>query len=204
MLTVLQRCGEHIATIADEGNKKTQRVLRGIDKGGDLADAVGQGVERIASVVEGLERFTQLDASDRELVDVRENLDTAIAVLGHPIERSYASEVLQVSCYPARLNQVFLAILENAVTAIDHTQSVRASVVVVDDCVVVEIADDGVGIATNDLNGIFQVGFSKKEGRMGMRLGLPIAKQQVEEIGGTITIDSTEGQGTTVGVALPG
>ena len=49
---------------------------------------------------------------------------------------------------------------------------------------------------------IFDLGFTRKAERVGLRLGLPMSKRSVEEIGGQRTVESVEGKGTTVRMAL--
>src|SRR5262245_6162659 len=67
--------------------------------------------------------------------------------------------------------------------------------------VAIVIADRGAGIDRADLPRIFDPYFTTKRGGTG--LGLPIAKNIVEGLGGTITVDSTPGQGTQIRIELP-
>ena len=50
---------------------------------------------------------------------------------------------------------------------------------------------------------IFQLGLTRKAGRIGLRLGLPISKRTIEEMGGQLTLESVEEEGTTVRMTLP-
>ncbi|PYR33450.1 MAG: hypothetical protein DMF93_25260, partial [Acidobacteria bacterium] len=65
----------------------------------------------------------------------------------------------------------------------------------------IAVADQGVGIAPNDLAQIFDPYFTTKRGGTG--LGLPIAKNIVEGLGGTIAVTSALGAGTEILVDLP-
>ena len=67
--------------------------------------------------------------------------------------------------------------------------------------VVVEVQDDGPGIPLEVRERIFEVFYSSRGGGTG--LGLPIARQIIERHGGTIEVDSVEGQGTTFRIRLP-
>jgi len=67
--------------------------------------------------------------------------------------------------------------------------------------VVVEIGDTGIGMDEEALRKIFEPYFSTKA--TGTGLGLTIAKRNVELIGGTISVSSERGAGTTVTIALP-
>ena len=66
---------------------------------------------------------------------------------------------------------------------------------------VLEVQDEGPGIAAEAIERIFEVFYSSRGGGTG--LGLPIAKQIVERHGGTIEVDSVEGEGTTFRIRLP-
>jgi signal transduction histidine kinase len=61
-----------------------------------------------------------------------------------------------------------------------------------------------VGIPEDRLHEVFDFGFTQKNGRVGLRLGLPMSKLTVDELGGEISIQSVPGQGTSVHLRLPG
>ena len=63
------------------------------------------------------------------------------------------------------------------------------------------VADHGAGIAPSDLAHIFDPYFTTKRGGTG--LGLPIAKNIVEGLGGTISVTSAPGRGTEIRIDLP-
>ena len=65
----------------------------------------------------------------------------------------------------------------------------------------VEVSDSGAGIRPSDLERIFEPFFTTKPSGTG--LGLPIAKQIIEMHGGTVTVQSREGSGTTIRILLP-
>ena len=71
------------------------------------------------------------------------------------------------------------------------------------DPIEVRIEDDGHGIPNEELPSIFEFGFDKRGDRVSMRVGLPRSKQTIDELGGTIEIESTVGAGTSVVVRLP-
>jgi signal transduction histidine kinase len=66
--------------------------------------------------------------------------------------------------------------------------------------VAVSIADSGLGIEPEDLSRIFDPYFTTR--RAGTGLGLPIAKNIVDGLGGAITVASTPGTGTTIRIEL--
>lgn len=103
---------------------------------------------------------------------------------------------------PLRMREVLLNLLTNAIrhSPAGSTVSVRAHAA--GDTAVVEVRDDGSGIAPDDLPRIFDR-FHRGSRSTGSGLGLAISKNLVEAHGGTIAAESTPGQGTTVRVTVP-
>jgi signal transduction histidine kinase len=205
MTTAMNKASELLAASepAKEPSKEQKRALRSLKAGLSLSDTIDEAVDRIASTVAGLKRFVNLDAAERADIDVRQSLDGAIAILGCTLERNYDDPLPDVRCAPMRLNHVLLELLQNAVNAVGREGRIHVTVQRDADGVVVRIEDDGPGIPEDELKKIFDVGFAHSGGRVAMKLGLPMAKRHVEEIGGTLSIDSSADAGTTVRVSLP-
>ena len=96
------------------------------------------------------------------------------------------------------LKEVLLNVLENARLA--HASSVTAGVEVHNGRVNIAVKDDGSGISPDVLPKIFEPHFSTRTSGSG--LGLAISRRLVEGWGGEITVESAQGVGTTVTVAL--
>jgi signal transduction histidine kinase len=69
--------------------------------------------------------------------------------------------------------------------------------------VVIEIIDNGTGITADDLSRVMETFFTTKSWGKGTGLGLPICRRIVEAHGGSLSIESEPGQGTTVRIVLP-
>jgi signal transduction histidine kinase len=98
-------------------------------------------------------------------------------------------------------------LLDNAIRNTPPGGSVTATIREDEDGVVMTIADTGVGIASRDLDRIFERFYRVDRARSretgGTGLGLSIVKHVVENHGGTISVDSELGRGTTFAVWLP-
>jgi signal transduction histidine kinase len=108
-----------------------------------------------------------------------------------------------VTCFPGRLNQVFLNVLVNARQAVEPDGEIRVSSRREGETVHVAIADNGCGIAKADLARVFDPGFTTKGVGVGTGLGLAICYQIIEEHAGKILVDSEVGRGTTVTLVIP-
>lgn len=108
---------------------------------------------------------------------------------------------------PARLRQLFLVLLDNAVRYSKSKGAVKVELGSAEGEVRVSVTDRGIGIPPEELEGIFERfrrgGSASAMNEEGLGLGLPVAKAIVEAHKGRIEMASRPGQGTTVTVALP-
>ena len=118
------------------------------------------------------------------------------------------SSLPRVTTDPERLRAALINILTNARHAVRaaHLDEHRASVTVRtrgngNGHVVISISDRGVGIASEDMPHIFDPYFTTR--RAGTGLGLPISKNIIEGLGGTLAVDSELGVGTEIRIDLP-
>ena len=165
--------------------------------------------ERISNIIESLRQFVGLDEAERKPFDVRKSVDISLRLLEFSlgarveVKRDYPATLRPVLCYPVRLNRVFLNLLQNSIQAIEGTGVIRVSVSEGVDGIEVEITDSGSGISQDRIAEVFKFEFAPKGRRVGMRMGLPVSKRTIEELGGSLSLESSEGEGTTVKVKLP-
>lgn len=209
---LLARVRPYLEVPAGLGDAEAQRLLGASGASGALIGAMQKSGERIEALVTGIERFVSLDEGRLKALDVREGIDGALTLLSPAlgqgikaikVTRNYPEHAPRVQCDPARLNQVFLSVLENAVAACDDGGDIAIDVRRDNGHVEIAVRDTGCGIEAERLPGLFDVGFTRKNGRVAMRLGLPSSKRAIEELGGSIAVESELGRGTCVSIALP-
>jgi len=172
-----------------------------------------QGSDRVRTIVRDMRAFSRRDDHDlRVPLQVEKVLEQALAMAGVDL-RHRARIVRQFSAVPpvlaneTRLAQVFLNLLINAGQAIpegridDH--AVRLCIRESAGSVEVLVADDGAGIAPEDLRRVFHPFYTTKPVGKGTVLGLFICDGIVRGLGGSIAIESIQGKGTKVRVRLP-
>ena len=106
----------------------------------------------------------------------------------------------------ARLGQVFLNLVHNAVKFSPNGGRVTISVVDAGDELVASVRDEGVGIPRSAISRIFERFYKVDRARVrggGTGLGLSIARHVVDQHGGRIWVESEEGRGSTFSFALP-
>ncbi len=118
------------------------------------------------------------------------------------MERDFA-ETGRIECFPGQLSQVFMNLLVNAVQAIEDEGTIRIHTRGSEEGVVVSIEDTGIGIPPENLDSLFEPGFTTKGSRVGMGIGLLISREIVTRHGGRIDVTSTPGSGSTFSVHLP-
>ncbi|HLP87112.1 MAG TPA: ATP-binding protein [Nostocaceae cyanobacterium] len=178
------------------------------------------GTKRIQQVVTSLKTFSHLDESELKEVDIHKNIDTILEIiqgrfsaqLNCPVIEIYKDydQLPLVECYAAKLNQVFLNILTNAIDAIEEKKQhpnpqIRINTKLLKNhCVLICIADNGVGISAETQRRIFDPFFTTKPIGKGTGLGLSVSYQIiVQEHHGKIQCISTPGTGTEFQIEIP-
>jgi signal transduction histidine kinase len=167
------------------------------------------GAERIRDVVQNLRVFSRLDEAEFKKIDLHEGIESTIRLLSRYYNsgqvillRDYA-ELPPVSCYAGQLNQVWMNLLVNAAQSVGDVGEVRITTRLEAETVTVCISDTGGGIAPDILNKIFDPFFTTKPVGEGTGLGLSISYGIIERHGGSITVTSEPGQGTSFTVTIP-
>lgn len=178
-----------------------------------LNDAL-EAAERVRQIVRDLRIFARSeDQAAEQPTDIHKVLEAASRMASHELRHRATlkcdfGSVPLVRGSESRLGQVFLNLIVNAAqampvgTAADNEIRLATSVDA-DGRVVIEVADTGVGIPADKLDRVFDPFFTTKPAGVGTGLGLAICHRIVSELGGTITVHSTVGKGTTFRVILP-
>jgi len=175
-------------------------------------------VSRMTHIVDNLLLLAQLDSKQailrRDPVDLGEVAKQAAAELepigadkGVTVRGAMLEPGVRVSGDEVALRRVFMNLLENGVKYGREGSEVKVTVWREGSSARVEIADTGVGIPAESLPHLFDRFYRVDRGRsrspVGHGLGLSITRSLVEAHGGTITVASREGVGTTFHVTLP-
>src|SRR5947199_3074538 len=141
----------------------------------------------------------------RPLERVREVLAGEIQKRRVQVEVEDRSGGARVRIDPAQMNQLLLNLAQNAFNAAEEAGRrpwLRLAASRQGPSVLLELADNGVGMTAEEQEKIFDLFYSTRKGGTG--LGLAIAERIAGAHGGRLTVRSTKGLGTTVAVELPG
>lgn len=178
-------------------------------RAGELVARAFKSIERLNDTVTGALRVARSGRIQPRRLDLVAVLDAAIHNAGPELEsrsvtleRLYASDdPVELIGDPAALEQVFLNLLLNAAHAAPEGGTVRVRITRGDDAVQVRIIDNGDGIPPEVRKHVLEPFYSTRE--HGSGLGLPITERIVTAHGGTLTIETDVGTGTSVCVRLP-
>ena len=165
-------------------------------------------IERIDAIVKGLMDFarpTALNLTQQSLAPVlKAVLDLMEANLAHhkiALVLDLSTVTPEIQFDSDKLKQAFMNVVLNAMEAMPQSGTLKVSTIADEDKVGIKVVDTGIGIPEEDLARLFEPFFTKKT--RGTGLGLANVKRILEEHGGSVEIDSTLGEGTTVLMWLP-
>ena len=186
------------------------------------------GCDRIRGISTSLRTFSRADKDYKVRFNIHEGIDSTILILKHRLkanEHHPAIEVVtdygnlpEIECFPGQLNQVFMNLLANAIDALEESnqgrsfEDLKANPYCIkvrtslsgDRHIKIQIADNGAGMTEAVKQRIFDHLFTTKAVGKGTGLGLAIARQIVVEThGGTIEVNSHQGEGTEFEIVLP-
>ena len=193
-----------------EGGLEDEKVNR------DFLSRASHGVDRLIKIVEDLDLITKLESGVMDLrlnrILLREVVEEAMEdVELQAREKGIAlldqvPEDLSVLGDRDRLLQVFVNLFVNGVNYGRPGGHCTVSVDDLDERVLVEVSDNGIGISEEHLPRLFErfyrVGKSRSRNEGGSGLGLAIVKHIVDAHGQTITVKSEEGRGSTFAFTL--
>lgn len=163
---------------------------------------------RVSEIVLSLKNFARLDEADLQKADIHEGIDTTLTLVEHALKNRIEvikdyGDIPKINCYPNQLNQVFMNLLVNAAHAIEGKGFIKIKTSSNQDKVEIEVSDNGRGIASKNLEKIFDPGYTTKSRGVGTGLGLSISYNIIQKHNGEIEVESEEGKGTTFTIVLP-
>jgi len=176
-----------------------------------LVDSVLGSVDRCGAITKRLLGFARHIEVSIQPVRIQDVIEEVLSFLTKEAEyRSIKVSVDMPAAVPVfesdrgKLQQIFLNLINNAFQAMKDGGRLDIRIVMQGpDKVIVSVRDDGCGIPAADLKRVFDPFFSTKTKKGGTGLGLSITYGLVQELGGTLRVESALGKGTTFYVTFP-
>ncbi len=206
---------ENLETILVENASYLSKVNpQRLQRANDIFNDALDGLNRMRDLVLDLKNFSRLEEADMKPANINSCIDSALKILHHQIKNTVLlvknyGPLPDMLCFPAKLNQVILNLVNNAIYACEKRYgNSQKGVITIEtrkqgDLAVIKISDNGTGIAPEHLNKIFDPFFTTKEVGKGTGLGLSITYKIVQEHKGNIRVVSKQGEGTTFIIELP-
>ena len=174
---------------------------------------VDSEVHRCKRIVDGLLDFSRPRPATKTRLNINNVIEQTLFLLKHHARFKKLNVTTELSPAitdlvhgnPEQLVQVFMALLLNAVDAMEERGTVilRSRVVPGDRVVIAEVADEGHGIPRSEVTKIFEPFYTTKPPGRGTGLGLSICYGIIAEHGGRIDVDSAAGRGSVFRITLP-
>jgi signal transduction histidine kinase len=185
----------------------------------EILQIVAKQSSHLKNMIDQILIFSRLEANKQPLRieefpvhkildDLRDTFEFLCKQKDLALKWDLSREVHILKTDPERFKEIISNLLQNAVKYTDNGSiSVRLTRLT-NDAVAIEVSDTGIGIARHHLANIFDPFMqahktSSENSRGGIGLGLSIVKKHIEQIKGTIAVESELGQGTTFKVVLP-
>ncbi len=171
---------------------------------------VEEEIARCKRITTGMLSFVRKSSPERKAVDLRSLIDRALEIVGFQgrlkevqVEKRFAPADHAVFGSDGELIQVFLAVITNALDAMNEKGSLTIDTIAENGRITVTIGDTGQGISQDNINRIFDPFFTTRADQGGTGLGLAIARKIVLGHSGDIHASAEEGTGATLTISLP-
>jgi PAS domain S-box-containing protein len=181
-----------------------------------LLTMIEQESERLAGIIDQILVSAKLDRGDlhlsRQTCNLRDLCESVLASAGIRASSTHtlaldAPATVSIECDPARLQQVLANLVDNALKYSPEGGRIELRVRPSGETVAIEVADEGIGISPEAqarvFDKFFRVDPEMTSGIGGSGLGLYISQEIARIMGGTITLHSRRGGGSTFTLALP-
>lgn len=178
-----------------------------------LLDGIDEGASRTTEIVQSLRTFSRTDEKVLKLIDINKAVLNTLILLrssipSHIEVKPVLNKLQLLNCYPGKINQVLMNIINNGIQAIKAKKQQDNECITImttdhTDNITIEITDTGIGMSNEVKQRIFEPFFTTKAVGEGTGLGLSIVFGIVEDHHGTIDIASEPGNGTKFTITLP-
>ncbi len=176
-----------------------------------MTEAMIDATARIFDLIAAIKDYSYMDQAPIQEISIPQAIESTLAMLGSrlngiAVERRFDPDLPTISAYGSELNQVWMALLENAIDAIEarggRDGRITITATVSGALLLTEIWDNGQGIPPELRDRIFEPFFTTRAPGQGLGLGLDTAQRIVSKHRGGIQVQSTPGE-TCFQVRLP-
>lgn len=177
----------------------------------ELVERINSEAQRLSLMSRGILTFGRLDGGEAAEADINLVLRDVAQLLSYEIRKrsvilheEFDHKIPLLLIDAARVKQVFINLIMNAIQAMGVGGVLTVRTLSINDTSCdITISDTGHGISEANLEKIFEPFFTTKKSGEGTGLGLYVTREIVKSLGGTISVESSPGQGTSFTVSFP-
>lgn len=222
----LASLGKLSATVAHELNNPLEGILtysrliskklKSLNGNGEVSslikylDLISDETSRCGKIVKDLLLFSHKEEetfAEENLISI---IEKSITIIDHhlemhniKLEKDFSSDEIIIECNAQKIQQAFIALLMNAIEAMNNPGKIIIKAETENNNAVVRIKDEGTGISEKDLPHIFEPFYSTKEAEKGTGLGLAVTYGIITNHSGKLSVEETSPKGTTFKIELP-
>ncbi|MBF0297861.1 MAG: PAS domain S-box protein [Oligoflexia bacterium] len=177
-----------------------------------LIEGIKNATNRIMCIVNGIRTYAHPDTEHIENVDIHECIYEILHIVKNIykkeniiLETNFLANDYFIKANIGKIQQVIMNIVSNARDALigKSNGQIKITTTNKDGKLLIEIADNGTGIPKNIISKLFDPFFTTKAPGKGTGLGLSICHTIINSFGGSISVESAEGLGTSFKIVLP-
>jgi PAS domain S-box-containing protein len=188
-----------------------RQILRSVSSGDhrhDKADVIVNEVMRLEKILTDVVDFSRPATPNKLPMSIDAVVDQVTGFVRPQLKdrniqlvRAQKTPVPQIAADPAQIKQALLNIVKNAIEAVEQNGTITINTWCDGRTVAVDVVDTGPGIVDYVLENMYDLFYTTKQGGSG--LGLAITRKIIEDHRGSLSVQSTPGEGTTFTVQLP-
>ncbi|HDG98649.1 MAG TPA: sensor histidine kinase, partial [Desulfobacterales bacterium] len=202
-----------LSDLKDSGQIKGSKDLVELE---ESMDQIRLQIDRCARITQSILQFGRQSEPSFEEIDLRAWIPQVTAMIskkasvhGIKLGHEISDHIPRINGDPAQLQQVLINLLNNAMDAVLSRHGTEGGEIIVGAAkkdkgrIVIWVKDNGIGISPENLKNVFRPFFTTKPPGKGTGLGLSVCYGIIENMGGTIEVESEKGVGTTFIITLP-
>ncbi len=174
------------------------------DEGKEIFGTIDRSIEYSNKIVDDLLEYSREVRLQLEAATPKSMVEDVLSLMQTPTNvgvTNLAEDAPVVKVDVGKMSRVFVNLVKNAFDAMPNGGNLTIKSQVVEGNLEMRFIDTGVGMSKETLDKLWMPLFTTKA--KGMGFGLPICKRLIESHGGTISVESTNGQGTTIAITIP-
>ncbi len=182
---------------------------RNIERNKEYMELIDEGISNIELIVKKLLGFARQKGENNEAVKITENVEKVLSLLEFRLNQKFVKVTRNYSAKPCvkgdaqLLQEVFMNLIINALDAVDERGEIKINIFEKNNNAVIEIIDNGGGISQEEIEKIFDPFYTTKEPGKGTGLGLSVSLGIIENMNGTIKVESEKNKGTKFTIKIP-